>query len=119
MANSESGSAGTKGPNHGDREQFDHFDRLSQVDQQDLNTDKMKATDKEADIEELLATEDKTNTTSSELHGGGYKTEDTDDWIEAISNGNNFVDSNPSNWLEDIDRESHEHSDPSDHSNEN
>ncbi len=78
MANSESGSAGTKGLNHGDREQFDHFDRLSQVDQQNLNTDKMKATDKEADIEELLATEDTTHTTSSEFHGGGYKADELD-----------------------------------------
>jgi hypothetical protein len=74
----ESGSAGTKGQGHGNREQFDHFDRLGKVDQKNLDADKMKATDKEADVEELLATEDKTHTTSSEFYEGGYKADKLD-----------------------------------------
>jgi len=67
MANSGSGNSGPTGSGHGNREQFDHFDRLSEVDQKDLNTDKMKADDKEADVEELLATEDETNSITEEL----------------------------------------------------
>ena len=36
MANSGSGNSGTNGPGHGNREQFDHFDRLSELDQKTL-----------------------------------------------------------------------------------
>ena len=75
MADSGSESGGPKTPGHGNREQFDHFDRLSKTDQKDLSAEKLKAADKEADVEELLATEDETNTVSTELHGGSYKTE--------------------------------------------
>ena len=73
MANSVSGNSGTNGPGHSNREQFDHFDRLSEVDQKNLNTDKMKAGDKEVDVEELLATEDETNVVTNELEGGVLK----------------------------------------------
>ena len=45
----------------GEREQFDSFDRLQKVDQKDLNVDKLKATDKDSDSEELLATKDRTH----------------------------------------------------------
>jgi len=69
MANKGSNHNTGQSSNHGNREQFDHFDRLSQVDQQNLNHDKMKAADKEADVEELLATEDENNALTNELLG--------------------------------------------------
>ena len=72
MASKSSNQGGGSSTNQGNREQFDHFDRLSQVDKQNLNHDKMKADDKEADVEELLATEDEENVINSELYGGSY-----------------------------------------------
>ena len=77
MANKDSNHNNGQSSNHGNREQFDHFDRLAQVDQQDLNHDKMKAADKAADVEELLATEDENTTLTSELLGNSAKLEST------------------------------------------
>ena len=71
MANKASNHNSGQSSNHGNLEQFDRFDRLSQVDQQNLNHDKMKAADKEADVEELLATEDEESALTNELLGGG------------------------------------------------
>ena len=50
-----------KDTNLGEREQFDSFDRLQKVDQKNLNVDKLKATDKDSDSEELLATKERTH----------------------------------------------------------
>ena len=75
MANCGSENSGPRELGHGNREQFDHFDRLSEVDQKDLNTDKMKAGDKEANIEALLATEDETSVVTNELEGGGVESD--------------------------------------------
>ena len=57
----------------GNREHFDSFDRLQKVDQKDLNVDKLKATDKDADSEELLATKDKTHYDSNTEETGEVK----------------------------------------------
>ncbi|MFK7968208.1 MAG: hypothetical protein AB8B68_03515 [Rickettsiaceae bacterium] len=57
----------------GNREYFDSFDRLQKVDQKDLNVDKLKATDKDADSEELLATKDKTHYDSNTEETGEVK----------------------------------------------
>ena len=76
MANKNSNQNSGNSNNQGNREQFDHFDRLSQVDKQNLNHDKMKADDKEADIEELLATEDEENYVNNELYRGKYIAQD-------------------------------------------
>ncbi|MDA9163256.1 hypothetical protein N9N97_00005, partial [Rickettsiaceae bacterium] len=35
--------------------------------------------------------------------------DDTDDWMEAISEDDNFNDVDPTNWMEDVDLESHDH----------
>jgi len=62
----------------GEREQFDSFDRLQKVDQKDLNVDKLKATDKDSDSEELLATKDRTHYTNIKEESGIVKFTNTD-----------------------------------------
>ncbi|MDP5021251.1 MAG: hypothetical protein NWP91_05930, partial [Rickettsiaceae bacterium] len=86
MANSGSGNGGPTGSGHGNREQFDLLDRFSKVSQVDLNADKMKAGDKEADVEELLATEDETNIITEELDGAASPTTAHDLNLETYTN---------------------------------
>lgn len=63
----------SKDASGGEREQFDSFDRLQKVDQKNLNVDKLKATDKDSDSEELLATKERTNFTSIKEGSGTVK----------------------------------------------
>ena len=60
MANFQSNNGGKVAPGQGNREQFDQFDRLGEVDKKDLSATKLKADDKERSVEDLLATEDDT-----------------------------------------------------------
>ena len=63
----------SKDASGGEREQFDSFDRLQKVDQKNLNVDKLKATDKDSDSEELLATKERTNFSSIKEESGTVK----------------------------------------------
>ncbi|WPX99357.1 DUF4114 domain-containing protein [Candidatus Megaera polyxenophila] len=71
MAEKSDGSS--KDASGGEREQFDSFDRLQKVDQKNLNVDKLKATDKDSDSEELLATKERTNFSSIKEESGTVK----------------------------------------------
>lgn len=71
MAEKSDGSS--KDASGGEREQFDTFDRLQKVDQKNLNVDKLKATDKDSDSEELLATKERTNFSSIKEESGTVK----------------------------------------------
>jgi len=71
MAEKTDGSS--KDASGGEREQFDSFDRLQKVDQKNLNVDKLKATDKDSDSEELLATKERTNFSSIKEESGTVK----------------------------------------------
>ncbi|GAB4167033.1 MAG: hypothetical protein Tsb006_6250 [Rickettsiaceae bacterium] len=73
MAPSKAGNSGDSTSGQGNREQFDQFDRLSQVDKKDLRTTEISADDKGADQEELLATEDETNLKYETVEGGEVK----------------------------------------------
>lgn len=68
---------GKKGvPEQGDREQFDHFDRLGEVDKKDLSATKLKANDKERSVEDLLATKDNLRGATVDYEGVSVKRPD-------------------------------------------
>jgi hypothetical protein len=63
-------------PEQGKREQFDHFDRLGEVDKKDLSATKLKAEDKERSVEDLLATKDNMRGATVDYEGGKIKRPD-------------------------------------------
>ncbi len=77
MADFQSSNGNKTGPGQGNREQFDHFDRLGEVDKKDLSATKLKANDKERSVEDLLATEDDTRGATVDHEGAGVKRQDT------------------------------------------
>jgi hypothetical protein len=73
MADFQSNDGKKGAPEQGDREQFDHFDRLGEVDKKDLNANKLKANDKERSVEDLLATKDNMRGATVDYEGGKIK----------------------------------------------